>query len=244
MPVLFYQHTAPGDRRVNQDSMARILADHYVLCVVADGLGGHQGGELASRYFCESLLALAPHYQDAIQYAPQATLTAWVADAVIQMAGLFADVQLAKSAYTTCAILYLDAQRVLTAHCGDSRIYRCTADKILWRTQDHSVMQEKLVAGALSDQELVGYPYQHQLTRSINGFQACHVEVACYPAAMKGETFIVCSDGFWVGMQPSELFELAQPRCSETAVAKLVERVIHRAGGKSDNVTVQWLRCL
>ena len=244
MPVQFYQVTSVGNRAVNQDSMVRIINDKYVLCAVADGLGGHRGGEQASRYFCQSLLALAPHYHQSMQYAPQATLTAWVGQAVDDMYRLLSDDRVARAAYTTCAILYIDEQRVVTAHCGDSRVYRLNVDKILWRTQDHSILQKKINRGEMTEQEMGAHPDQNQLTRSINVLKEKSVEVITYPAAQKGETFVVCSDGFWVGVKAYEWLELAQPESNGRLLAAIAEKVVLRAEGKSDNVSVQWLRCL
>ncbi|NOT84781.1 MAG: serine/threonine-protein phosphatase [Methylococcaceae bacterium] len=244
MQVQFYQLTSVGDRATNEDCMARIISDDYVLCMVADGLGGHQGGELASRYFCQSMLALAPQYHQSMQHAPQATIMAWVDNAVDEMQKLFADEVVANEAHTTCAILYLDEHQVVTAHCGDSRIYRLNADEVLWRTQDHSFLQKMFDRGEVTEQEMGSHSAQNKLTRSINVAKQQSVEVFTYPAAQKGETFVLCSDGFWGGIKSHEWLELAQPESDRQELAKLAQMVVLRAEGKSDNVTVQWLRCL
>lgn len=244
MQVQFYQLTSVGDRDINEDCMARIITEHYVLCIVADGLGGHHGGAQASRFFCQSMLALAADYSQQMSVAPQATLTAWVESAIDGMLPLFADGFAARAAYTTCAILYLDKQQVLTAHCGDSRVYRLNADAVLWRTPDHSVLQEKVDRGELTDQEMANHPAQNKLTRSINVAKPHAVEVLSYPRVQQGETFVLCSDGFWGGVKNHEWLTLAQPESGRVTLAKLAQMVVLRAKGKSDNVTVQWLRCL
>lgn len=244
MQVQFYQLTSVGDRSINEDCMARIINDDYVLCVVADGLGGHYGGDQASRFFCQSLLALAEDYSKQMHFAPQATLTAWVEAAIQDMQKLFADDFIARKAHTTCAILYLDKQIVLTAHCGDSRVYRLNPAAILWRTPDHSILQQKVDNGEITDQEMAAHPAQNKLTRSINIFQQHAVEVQMYPPAQIGETFVLCSDGFWGGVKAHEWLDLAQPTSDRKELSKLAQMVVLRAQGKSDNVTVQWLRCL
>jgi PPM family protein phosphatase len=244
MQVQFYQLTSVGDRSANEDCMARIITQDYVLCVVADGLGGHQGGAQASRFFCQSLLALAPHYHEQMQHAPLATLTAWVDKAVDDMQKLFTDELIARGAHTTCAILYVDDQRVVTAHCGDSRVYRLNTEKILWRTRDHSVLQKKLNRGEVTEQQMGEHPAQNKLTRSINVLKQNTVEVVIHSATQKGETFVLCSDGFWGGMKAHEWLELSQPESDRKELGTLAQKVVLRAQGKSDNVTVQWLRCL
>jgi PPM family protein phosphatase len=244
MQVKFYQLTSIGDRSVNEDCMARLITDDYVLCVVADGLGGHQGGDQASRFFCQSLLALAPHYVTQIAHAPQATLTAWIDKAISGMRRLFEDEATARAAHTTCALLYLDEQRVLTAHCGDSRVYRLNSEAVLWRTEDHSVLQQKLNAGEVTEQQMGQHPVQNKLTRSINVLKQNAVEVQAHAMPQPGETFVLCSDGFWGAMRPNEWLELAQSHSDRSELADLAHRIVLRGEGKSDNVTVQWLRCL
>lgn len=244
MQVEFYQLTSSGDRAVNEDCMGRMITDDYVLCVVADGLGGHEAGNLASRYFCQGLLGLAGFYSQQMQYAPQATLTAWVDSAIDEMSKLFANNSIAKAAHTTCAILYMDAGRVMTAHCGDSRVYRLNAEEIVWRTQDHSLLQQKLDRGEITEQEMGLHPEQNKLTRSINVAKNHFVEVHTYPAAKTGETFVLCSDGFWELIKKHEWQELAQPESNRENLVKLARLAVLRAEGQSDNVTVQWLRCL
>lgn len=244
MQVEFYQLTSIGDRAVNEDCMARIINDEYVLCVVADGLGGHYGGDQASRFFCQCLLALAGDYAAQMRFAPQATLTAWVENAIAAMRKLFVDDFVARAAHTTCAVLYADEHNVLTAHCGDSRVYRLDATQIVWRTPDHSLLQKKIDSGELTEQEMALHPEQNKLTRSVNAFQPHSVEVLIYPVAQAGDTFVLCTDGFWSGVKAHELLELSQPQAGRKELSKLAQMVVLRAQGKSDNVTVQWLRRL
>jgi protein phosphatase len=243
----FYQLTQAGDREINQDCMAHIIDDTFALFVVADGLGGHHAGEKASRFFCQGLLKGADTYgkqmvQNSADATKAATFSAWMTAAVNEMKKLFAIDQSGNDAHTTCAILYLDEWRVLTAHCGDTRIYRMNPQQILWRTQDHSIPQQLLNEGRINEQEMALHPEQNQLTRSINILKAHEVEINQYPAMKKDETFILCSDGFWENVKPAELLQLAEPASGKAELAKLARLAIFRAHGQSDNVTVQWIR--
>lgn len=244
MRVQFYQLTSIGDRAVNEDCMGRIITDDYVICVVADGLGGHEAGDLASRYFCHGLLSLASFYYQQIQYAPQATMMAWVNNAIDEMGRLFANDAIARASHTTCAILYIDKDRVITAHCGDSRVYRLNSEQIIWRTQDHSLLQQKLERGEIKEQDMGLHPEQNKLTRSVNIAKVHAIEVKSYPAAKAGETFVLCSDGFWELIKSHEWLELAQRDSGRDDLVKLARLAVLRAEGQSDNVTVQWVRCL
>jgi Protein phosphatase 2C. len=238
----FYQLTSIGDREINQDFMAHIINDSYALFVVADGLGGHHAGEKASCFFCQGLLRFADTYAKQMERNPVDTFSIWIAAAVNEMRRLFAFDKSGNDAHTTCAILYMDEQRVLTAHCGDSRIYRMNPQQVLWRTRDHSIPQQLLNEGKITEQEMARHPEQNKLTRSINILKADEVEINLYPAMKKGETFMLCSDGFWEYVKQAELLQLAQPAGGKDELAKLVQLAIFRAHGKSDNVTAQWVR--
>lgn len=239
----FYQLTSKGDREVNQDFMAHFINDSYALFVVADGLGGHHDGEKASRFFCQGLLESVGIYSKQLAQNPVDAFPVWIAAAVNEMKRLFAAEKSGDDAHTTCAILYLDERRVVTAHCGDTRIYRMNPQQIVWRTQDHSIPQQLLNEGKITEQEMASHPDQNQLTRSINILKAHEVEVNLYPEMKKGETFVLCSDGFWEYVKPSELLQLAEPAGNgKDGLAKLARLAKFRAHGRSDNITAQWVR--
>lgn len=244
MKLQCFQLTSAGDREVNQDSMGRIIQDDYALFIVADGLGGHQSGEKASRYFCQGLLKLANQYRVQLAQAPTETMTAWFNAAVEEMKKLFGNDPSASEAHTTYALLYIDPNQTITAHCGDSRIYRMNANKVLWRTKDHSVTQQLLDEGSITEQEMGLHPEQNQLTRSVNILQAHLPEVHVYPPIKLGETFLLCTDGFWEYVKSAELLDLAQPESGKNELGKFARLTVLRARGHSDNVTVQWIRCL
>ena len=238
----FYQLTSVGDRDINQDWMSHLVCDDYAVFVVADGLGGHHAGEKASQYFCRGLIEQAPAFQARIQLQAERAVRDWITAAVVRMRELFAEDPVAANAHTTCAILYLDDARVISAHCGDSRIYRLNADQVLWRTKDHSLIQQLFDEGKISEWEMGVHPEQNQLTRSINVLTPPVVDIKVFPSMQSGETFILCSDGFWESIKEQEFLQLSQSGSGKAALKKMAQMTILRAQGKSDNCTVQWVR--
>jgi len=226
--------------------MAHTMCDEYALFVVADGLGGHQAGEKASKYFCQGMFRLAARYQPLLynksSAQTKAILTAWVDAAVDEMKVLFADNKEGLDSHTTCAVLYLDKNYTLTAHCGDSRIYRLNAQEVLWRTKDHSLIQQQLNDGTISERDMGLHPEQNQLLRTINIVKSYKAEVNVYSPVKKGETFVLCTDGFWEFIKESDLLQLSAPHCSRDELIKVAKMMHLRAWGKGDNLTVQWLR--
>jgi protein phosphatase len=238
----FYQLSSVGDRDINQDCMAHRVCADYAVFVVADGLGGHHAGEKASQFFCRGLIEQAQLFQAQINSHPESGVREWIAAAVNRMRELFADDPNATNAHTTCAILYLDDQRVISVHCGDSRIYRLNPLRVLWRTKDHSLTQQLLDEGKISEWEMGIHPEQTKLTRSINVVTSPLVDISVFPTMQAGETFILCSDGFWESIKEQEFLQLSQVGSGKIELRKMAQMAILRAQGKSDNCTVQWIR--
>jgi PPM family protein phosphatase len=205
-------------------------------------LGGHSGGEKASRFFCQGLLKQADAYSKLMLKVPVEAMSFWINAAIQEMKELFAGNQEGNEAHTTCAILYLNARLALTAHCGDSRIYRMDPEQVLWRTRDHSIPQRLLDEGVITEPEMAQHPMQNQLLRSINLLNKAQPEINVYPAFKRGETFILCTDGFWAYVKNQELLQLAQPDSGKAELCKMAQMAMLRAKGNSDNVTAQWIR--
>lgn len=243
MQLEFFQLTDVGDREENQDYMVHIVENDYALFVVADGLGGHQAGEKASQFFCQGMLNCAQTYSKQIAQNPVDVFSAWIKEAVNEMKVLFADDQIADQAHTTCAILYLDDQLTIAAHCGDSRVYRMNTTEILWRTRDHSVPQDLLTAGLITEEELTAHPAQNHLTRSINVNRLHPVDIKLFEAIGDNETFVLCSDGFWCHVKHDELLQLADLDSNIDRLNRLAMLSAYRANGNGDNLTVISVRC-
>jgi len=226
--------------------MAHTMCSEYALFVVADGLGGHQVGEKASKFFCQGMFRLAEKYQRLLHNKSteqaKAVLTAWIDAAVDEMKVLFAGNKEGINSHTTCAVLYLDKNYTLTAHCGDSRIYRLNEQAVIWRTKDHSLIQQQLNDGTITERDMGLHPEQNQLLRTINILKSYTAEVNVYSPVKRGETFVLCTDGFWEFIKENDLLQLSAPHCGRDELIKVAKMMHLRARGKGDNLTVQWLR--
>jgi protein phosphatase len=241
-----HQLTSKGDREQNQDYAMYRVCGRYGLFVVADGLGGHQAGEKASQFFCQGLLNQAANYQSLIQNSKknaEEIFSSWIDAAVNGMRDSFQDDTAIENAYTTCVILYLDKNITAIAHCGDSRIYRMNKERVLWRTKDHSINQQRLARGHLSEKEMGEHPDQNKITRTINALKKHEADIKIYPPMEKGETFLLCSDGFWEYLQKQDLLRLARTSNGLDELKKTARMMNLHAYGKGDNITAQWVRC-
>lgn len=244
MNIQIEQLSAQGDKDENLGYKMHIINKDYALFIVADGSGGSKAGDKASRYFCTSLVHLAPMYTGMMAGNPQITLTNWIEAAVDRMGVLFSRDQDAYHAYTTCAILYIQGSLVITAHCGNTRIYRIGTDQTIWHTKDHSVVQMLVDQKVIDTKEMGRHPLQHKLTRCVSLSEQVNPGITIHASFRSVETFILCTAGVWKFAKLPEISALADPDCSKKDLVKLMKIVYLRAEGVSDNLTLQWIRIL
>jgi protein phosphatase len=226
-------------RSVNEDGFDSLVrTDGTRLLVVADGMGGHRGGAVASR---EAIAAIGASFADA-RPAPDAStfLSRAITEANARVFSLARqDPELAGMGTTVVALLFDPAGRATVAHVGDSRCYRLRHRRLEPLTQDHSVVAEMLQRGVLTPEEAAYHPRRNEILRSVGVLRDVQVEVAPVDVAV-GDWFLLCSDGLCGVVSDAEIEEVLVAAASpEDAVAALVD-LANECGGP-DNVTVQIL---
>lgn len=239
-------------RKQNQDSGYVSIEDGFF--AVADGMGGHQGGEIASRMVIEHMQAavhaarkspdwnsidLRSFLAGVISDANAEIFKQSVADPVLQGMG------------TTAVAVLIRGDQAFIANVGDSRCYLFRGarqdkndqfDAAVWQiTQDHSLVQEKLQAGLITRDQLRTDRMKNVITRSI-GFEAT-VKVDVWTKRIEsGDTFLLCTDGFSGPVTDEELVRLLSQ--SELTLEALNRELIDRANELSgdDNVSVALMR--
>jgi PPM family protein phosphatase len=114
--------------------------------------------------------------------------------------------------------------------------------EIIWRTKDHSLPQEMLDQGMITEDQMGLHPEQNQLTRSINIRKKHRVEVKRLSPMAPQESFVLCSDGFWEFVSRDELLQLADSGSSQALLESIAHAVTARATKHADNLTVLLLR--
>ncbi|NUL47732.1 serine/threonine-protein phosphatase [Cellulosimicrobium funkei] len=203
------------------------------LAVVADGMGGHVGGDVAS---ASTVLDLAP--LDASGYASPAT----VLPDEIQNANLIlndlvhASPKLAGMG-TTCTAMLLAGETIHVAHIGDSRAYRFKDDTFEQISVDHTFVQRLVDEGRLDPSEAESHPHKNVLMRVLGDVDASpELDISALDAA-PGERWLLCSDGLTAVVPPSVIEQKLRHRADlQTVADELVDLTL--AGGAPDNVTV------
>lgn len=228
-------------RDSNQDSMALVVPGEAtlrqrrgLLAVVADGMGGHNGGEVASAVaveaICRSYFAAAA----ADDPAEALALALREANAAVFRAAE-ADSRLAGMG-TTASALALVADHALVAHVGDSRVYHCRGGRGRQLTTDDSLIVELINNGMISAEQARYHPARNVLLRSL-GTQA-KLWVIAQPGASPepGDSFVLCSDGLWDSVDADEIAQFVATMVPEEAVRRLI--ALARARDGSDNISV------
>jgi PPM family protein phosphatase len=218
-------------RRANEDSM---LA-RSPLFVVADGMGGAQAGEVASRLAIESFQHGLDDTSDA-----EGSLAAYARAAN----GSIHERSQADAAHagmgTTLTAVYVGAEEVAIAHVGDSRAYCLRDGELLRLTDDHSLVDELIRQGKLTPEEAVEHPQRSVITRALGPEPEVEIDTRSY-RARDGDVYLLCSDGLTTMVPDALLAEilLAHGRLRDAGEALIA--AANEAGGR-DNITVVLLR--
>jgi len=224
-------------RKINQDNGGAYPEIGFF--VVADGMGGHQGGETASAIVIETMGPMIRKGIESSTVSPPELLDKAIRTAnraIFEKAQ--SDPNLKGMGTTTTAGLFFD--NILTiGHVGDSRLY-CIENQQIWQlTKDHSLVQEKFQAGLISREQLKTDQMKNIITRSV-GFEP-EVEVELYRMKVhSGQSFLFCSDGLTGLLEDDQISQIVSDNLkSTTNVKKAVKHLVNAANsaGGDDNIT-------
>jgi protein phosphatase len=224
-------------RRANEDCYA--MAPEVGLYLVADGMGGHKAGQIASRLASEcSVRAIQALESQAV--APLEKLRHAVGCAnreIHQRAERNSEL---RGMGTTLVALLVEQGRVALAHVGDSRAYRIRRGRIRLLTDDHSIVAELLRRRKISEDDAREHPHRHVLTRALGVAPATEPDLAEL-TPLPGDTFVLCSDGLTTHLEDNEILAVVeQERELQETCDALIEGANQRGG--LDNITILALR--
>ena len=232
MKISAFSYTNRGGRDHNEDSVRCRIEGQRGVFVVADGLGGHQCGEVASALAADTLLdgCLQAETVDAD------ALTTLFRDANAKI--LEQQSQPGQEGMkTTAALLCLEDDRVLRAHIGDSRVYHFSGGALASVTGDHSVTYKKYLGGEISYMDVYHDDDRSSLLRVL-GKSTCQPETEAETAA-PGDAFVLCSDGFWEFVYNEEmLLDLSKASSPQHWAELMLLRHIRRIPPGNDNFSL------
>jgi protein phosphatase len=228
-------------RRTNNQDAIGVMVTHDVatwaarghLLMVADGMGAHAAGELASKIAVDNI----PHtYFKLRDLYPPAALRQAIRDANTAIHIKGQSCIGFQGMGTTCSCLVLLPQGALVAHVGDSRVYRLRGEVLEQLTFDHSLVWEMAAAGKMNEHEVPAYIPKNVITRSLGPHPTVHIDLEGPYSAQAGDVFLLCSDGLSGQVSDEELGAILHCLAAEEAAETLVDLANFRGG--PDNISV------
>jgi len=227
---------AIGGRKEQQDRVDLFEArdGSERMLALADGMGGHSGGALAS----ETVVTTARELWQKHLIKPKAAdlLLSSIIEVAHQRINALGE-EKGLSPRSTVVLLHLTDDMAHWTHVGDSRLYRFRGGDLLDRTHDHSVVQMLVDMGKVAEQEMATHPDQNRLTQSLGGDKDPEPESSAAEIAVD-DGFLLCSDGLWEQIPVEEMAKALEAASLSVEAKKLVRLAEKRGGPEGDNVTL------
>lgn len=226
--------TNQGDREINEDCAAAVETNENYCFLLADGLGGHGKGEIASALVVESGKYLFRQYQG----------ESFLEDCFSTAQKDLMEEQKLQNAYsemkTTMVALEIRGNMAKWGHIGDSRLYHFYKNKIVTRTLDHSVPQMLVMAGEIKEKQIRGHEDRNRLLRVMGvEWSSPQYTLAREVPLKECQAFLLCSDGFWELIEEKTMISLLKKSKSLDMWMEEMETEVRKNGiGKNmDNYT-------
>ena len=220
-------------RKVNEDSFLELphLSAQAGLWAVADGMGGHEAGDVASQTIVANLRAIStPDHQDTLVEAIKQALKQ--ANQELQSAS--AKQYRRQTIGSTVVVLAVFGQQGMAIWAGDSRMYRFRDNKLELLTRDHSHVQEMVDRGLISAQEAQHHPYSNVITRAVGSQNVLELDTVSFQL-QPGDVYMLCSDGLSKMLGEDEIIRCLAEANSHTSAQALIQAALEQ--GADDNVT-------
>jgi PPM family protein phosphatase len=222
-----------GGRKYNEDYTLCEISNSYGCFLVADGLGGHHGGDIASETACLSFIEAFKKEPDisVSKLETYLSFSARAMDELQEKRGMQDTVK------TTMVILLLGVGLALWAHIGDSRLYLFKSGSIAYQTKDHSLPQRLVDIGEIEADQIRSHEDRNRLLRVFDGSNNCHFEIVKQPVAVgRADAFLLCTDGFWEYVLESDMEnDLKEASNPEVWLSLMEKRLLDRVDKSHDN---------
>ncbi len=230
LTLRFAARSEIGRVRKNNEDAGYAATD---LLVVADGMGGHEAGELASAATVAAVVAAASKESNADEVLGN------LSEAVVTSGEYIADVVAANRDLagmgTTMTVVALRGDRIAMAHVGDSRAYLYRDNELQQMTKDHTFVQSLVDSGEITKEQAAVHPRRNLMMRAIDGIHAVEVDLSVREARI-GDRFLLCSDGLCGVIGHEVISECISAPDPTHAVTLLIDAAM--AAGAPDNITV------
>lgn len=243
MKFTIFQSSRIGPRTTNQDRLVYSYSKDAMLLIVADGMGGHANGEVAAEMAVQLIT-------DAFQKAASPSLinpAKFLKDQIMHVHHMIDQYSqlndLLESPRTTIVAAIVQFGMLYCAHVGDSRLYHYRNGHLLFRTEDHSMVQSMFAKGLISKDEMATHPYRHKVHNCLGGDELPVVDLADRQELFEGDTILLCTDGVWSAMSDEQIKHTLNGNIISHNISKLLDLAETASQEQGDNMSaigLQW----
>ncbi|MEP6679759.1 MAG: PP2C family serine/threonine-protein phosphatase [Betaproteobacteria bacterium] len=243
MRFTIFQDSRKGARKVNQDRLAYTYGRDTLLLVVADGMGGHAGGEIAAqicvRLFIERFQQEAkPVLRNPLKFLQETLLRAHAA------LGSYANqFSMLETPRTTCVACIVQASHAYWAHAGDSRFYLFRQGALIGNTKDHSKVQYLVDQGLIGPADISEHPDRNKVFSCLGGLADPVIDLSRRTPLRNGDVMVLCTDGVWTGLSQGEMATWLTSAPILNTAPKMMDQAEKKGGPDGDNlsaIVVRW----
>jgi serine/threonine protein phosphatase PrpC len=243
MKFTIYQNSLQGPRQYNQDRLAYSYSKDALLLVVADGMGGHRHGEIAAQLAVTTMT-------DAFQRLAVPTLSSpakFLIEHIQQVHDIIDQLtqerEMLESPRTTIVAAVVQRGVLYCAHVGDSRLYHFRDGHLLYRTEDHSIVQSLYSKGIINKDDMSTHPYRHKVYSCLGGDIPPKIDLSDRQELAEGDTILLCTDGVWGAVADGQIKHiLNRPSITDgiTALLNKAESASQEQGDNMSAIGLQW----
>ena len=241
-PIIGAIESMQGGRAENQDFVGYADTPHGFLVVLCDGMGGGPGGRTASTSTVKFIIESIKNAKTKVNRRKLVRETIVAADQNILR--LTEENPQLRGMGTTAVVLLINRNNAILGHVGDSRCYQFRYGRKVYRTDDHSMVGEKVRHGILTEEQARLSAESNIITRAVNGRNICQPDIVTL-AYERGDRFMLCTDGIWGAMPEKELIKtVRETKDINGAAVNLsltVDAIGKRQGNHHDNLTLAYI---
>ncbi|MCH5278713.1 MAG: Stp1/IreP family PP2C-type Ser/Thr phosphatase [Christensenellaceae bacterium] len=232
--MIYAYRTETGLRKSNQDFFYTPAAGAKPYVIVADGMGGHRAGNIASLLAIESICEYIDKNDDSLR--KQQMLQHAISYANHKIFDIASHDDDCMGMGTTVVMAYVDSKKFSYAHVGDSRLYHYDGSQLKQMTRDHSFVEELVSSGAITRAQAVHHPQRNILTRAVGTSQYIKADAAT-GSWKRGDILMLCSDGLHGSVSRDEAMRILGGGYDLLEACDLMTELALRNGSR-DNITV------
>lgn len=243
MKFTIFQNSRQGPRAYNQDRLAYSYSKDALLLVVADGMGGHRHGEVAAQLAVTTMTEAFQRLAVPTLSSPAKFLIEHIQQIHDMIDQLAQTREMLEAPRTTIVAAVVQRGMLYCAHVGDSRLYHFRDSHLLYRTEDHSIVQSLYSKGIIEKEDMSTHPYRHKVYSCLGGDVPPKIDLSDRHELMEGDTILLCTDGVWGAVADNQIKQILSGVSIADNITKLLDQAETVSKEQGDNMSaigLQW----